>query len=76
MNDGWKQVWAAMTDSELEGALFRYLWLSFHTPNSHADRVAQLIAEAERRGQAAMVERARVKAETTPVATEPDTLES
>jgi hypothetical protein len=30
--------------------------------------VAQLIEESERRGQAGMVERARVKAETTPVA--------
>jgi hypothetical protein len=65
---GWKQVWAEMTDSELEDRLFTYLWLSFHTPNSHADRVAQLIAEAERRGQHGMVERTRVKTETTPVA--------
>jgi hypothetical protein len=69
IDDGcWKQVWAEMTDSELEDRLFTYLWLSFHTPNSHADRVAQLIAEAERRDQAGMVERARVKAETTPIA--------
>jgi hypothetical protein len=57
-----------MTDSELEDALFRYLWLSLHTPNKHASRVAQLIEEAERRGQAGMVERVRVKAETTPIA--------
>ena len=69
IDDGcWKQVWAEMTDSELEDRLFTYLWLSFHTPNSHAGRVAQLIEEAERRGQAEMVERARVKAETTPIA--------
>jgi hypothetical protein len=64
----WKRVWAEMTDSQLEDRLFTYLWLSFHTPNSHAGRVAQLIAEAERRGQDGMVERARAKAETTPVA--------
>jgi hypothetical protein len=57
-----------MTDSELEDRLFAYLWLSLHTPNAHAGRVAQLIDEAERRGQAGMAERARVKAETTPVA--------
>ena len=44
------------------------IWLSLHTPNAHAGRVAQLIEEAERRGQAGMVERARVTAETTPVA--------
>ena len=43
--------------------------VSLHTPNAHAGRVAQLMEEAERRGQAGMVERARVKAETTPVAT-------
>jgi hypothetical protein len=73
---GWKQVWAQVTDSELEGRLFTYLWLSLHTPNAHAGRVAQLIEEAERRGPAGMVARARVKAEATPVATEPDTLES
>jgi hypothetical protein len=66
-DDCWKKVWADMTDSQLENRLFTYLWLSFHSPNSHTGRVAQLIAEAERRGQAAMVERARVKAETTRV---------
>jgi hypothetical protein len=43
----WKQVWAEMTDSELEDRLFTYLWLPLHTPNSHAGRVAQLIEEAE-----------------------------
>ena len=51
VNDGcWKQVWAEMTDSELEDRLFTYLWLSLHTPNNaHAGRLAQLIQEAERR---------------------------
>jgi hypothetical protein len=69
IDDGcWKQVWAEMTDSELEDRLFTYLWLSLHTPNAHAGRVAQLIQEVERRGQAGMVKRARMKAETTPVA--------
>ena len=69
IDDGrWKQVWAEMTDSELEDRLFTYLWLSLHTPNAHASRMAQLIEEAERRGQAGMVERARMKAQTTPVA--------
>ena len=47
IDDGcWKQVWAEITDSESEDRLFMYLWLSLHTPNSHAGRVAQLIAEA------------------------------
>jgi hypothetical protein len=69
IDDGcWKPVWAEMTDSELEDRLFTYLWLSFHTPNGHSGRVAQLIEEAERRGQAGMAERARVRAQTTPIA--------
>jgi hypothetical protein len=69
IDDGcWKQVWAEMTVSELEDPLFTYLWLSLHTPNAHAGRLAQLIQEAERRSEAGMVERARVKAEATPVA--------
>jgi hypothetical protein len=63
-----KQVWAEMTDSELEDRLCTYLWLSLHTPNAHAGRVAQLIQETERRGQVGIVERARMKAEVTPVA--------
>jgi hypothetical protein len=64
----WKRVWAEMTDSELEDRLFTYLWLSLHTTNAHAGRVAQLIEEAGRRGQAGMIERVRVKAQTTPIA--------
>jgi hypothetical protein len=36
--------------------------------NADAGRVAQLIQEAERRGKPEMEERARMKAETTPVA--------
>ena len=57
IDDGcWKQVWAEMTDSELEDRLFTYLWLALHTPNAHAGRVAQLTEEAERRGQAGMIE--------------------
>jgi hypothetical protein len=67
MDDGWQQVWAAMTDAELEGRLFMYLWLGIHTPNKHTGRVAQLIQEVERRGQPEMVERARVKVAATPV---------
>jgi hypothetical protein len=68
MDDGWKQVWAEMTDAELEDHLFTYLWLSLHTINPHAGRVARLIQEAERRGKPEIVERARMKAEATPVA--------
>jgi hypothetical protein len=64
----WKQVWAEMTDPKLEERLLTYLWLSLHTPNGHAGRIAQLIQEAERRGKPEMVEMAHMKAETTPVA--------
>ena len=67
-DDGWQQVWAEMTDSGLEDHLFTYLWFSLHTQNKHASGVAQLIQEAERRGKPEMVERARMKAEATPVA--------
>ena len=38
MDDGWKQVWAEMTDTELEDHLFTYLWLAIRTPNAHAPR--------------------------------------
>ena len=68
VDDGWKRVWAEMTDSELEDRLFTYLWLARNTINPHADRIAQIIQEAERRGQVGIAERARVRAETTPVA--------
>jgi hypothetical protein len=69
IDDGcWTRVWAEMTASELEDRIFTYLWLSLHTPNAHAGRVAQLIQEAERRWQVGIVERARVRAETTPIA--------
>jgi hypothetical protein len=72
MDGGWKQVWAEMTDveledrlktdSELEDHLFAYLWLSLPTPNAHAGRVAQLIKKAERRGKPEIVERACMRA--------------
>ena len=55
-----------MTDSELEDRLFTYLWLSLHTPNAHAGPGGPTYRGSERRGQAGMVERARLKAETTP----------
>jgi hypothetical protein len=43
MDDGWRRVWAEMTDAELEDNLCTYLWLSLRTPNALARRVAQLI---------------------------------
>lgn len=46
MDDGWKRVWAEMADEELEDRLLTYLWLSLHTLDEHAGRIAQLIQEA------------------------------
>jgi hypothetical protein len=49
-----------MTDEELEDGLFMYFWLAMETPNSHSNRLRELVDEAEGRGLAAMVERARL----------------
>jgi hypothetical protein len=63
IDDDWRRVWAEMTDEELEARLSTYHWLAMTTPNSHAGRLRQLADEAERRGQAAMVERAKLRAQ-------------
>jgi len=62
MNDEWRRVWALMTDEELEDRLFTYFWLAMKTPNPLSNRLRELVDEAERRGQAAMVERAKLRA--------------
>ena len=67
-DDEWRRVWAQMTDEELEDRLFTYFWLAMKTPNSQSNRLRELVDEAERRGQAAMVERARLRAANTPAA--------
>jgi hypothetical protein len=64
IDDVRRRVWAEMTDEELEGRLFTYYWLAVNTPNSHGERLRQLADEAERRGQTAMVERAKLSALT------------
>jgi hypothetical protein len=64
IDDEWRRIWAEMTDEELEARLFTYHWLALCTPNSHAIRLRQLADEAERRGQPAMVERAKLRAQT------------
>ena len=67
MDDGWKRVWAEMTDSELEDRLFTYLWLALNTINPHADRVPNSFRK--RNGAENLkVERARIRAEATPIA--------
>jgi hypothetical protein len=62
IDDEWRRVWAKMTDEELEDGLFTYFWLARKTPNSQSHRLRDLVDEAERRGLAAMVERARLRA--------------
>jgi hypothetical protein len=52
-----------MADPELEETLRDYLWLAANTPNSHADRVEQLLAECRRRCRPEIVERARARVE-------------
>ena len=65
MDDEWRRVWAQMTDEDLEDRLFMYFWLAMNTPNSQSNRLRELVDEAERRGQAAMVERAKLRAANT-----------
>ena len=55
-----------MTDEELEDGLFTYFWLTMKTPNSYSNRLRDLVDEAERRGQAAMV--AKLRAANIPAA--------
>jgi hypothetical protein len=62
----WQSVLAQMTDEELEDELFTYLCLAMNTPNSHSNRLRDLVDEAERRGLAAMVERAKLRAANLP----------
>jgi hypothetical protein len=57
-----------MTDEELEDGLLTYFWLAVKTPNSHSNRLRGLVDEAERRGQAAMVERTKLRAANIPAA--------
>ena len=68
LDDEWRRVWARMTDEELEEGLLTYFWLAMKTPNSPSNRLRELVDEAERRGQAAMVERAKLRAANIPAA--------
>jgi hypothetical protein len=57
-DDGWPKVWAEMSDEELRDRLRHYLFLAANGPLQHAKRIAQLVAEAEKRGKAEMVDEA------------------
>jgi hypothetical protein len=58
-DDGWPKVWAEMSDEELRDRLRHYLFLAANSPLKHAKRIAQLVAEADKRGKAEMVDEAR-----------------
>jgi hypothetical protein len=58
----WRSVLVQMTEEELEDGLVTYFWLAMETPNSQGNRLRELIDEAESRGQAAMVQRAKLRA--------------
>ena len=47
-----------MSDGELRDRLRHYLFLAANSPLKHEKRIAQLVAEAERRGKAEMVDEA------------------
>ena len=66
MDDEWRSVLAEMTDEELEDGLFTYFWLAMKNANSHSDRLRELVDEADRRGLAALVERAKLRAANLP----------
>ena len=66
MDDEWRRVLAQMTDEELADGLFTYFWLAMKTPNSHSNRLRELVDEAERRALAAMVERAKLRVANIP----------
>jgi hypothetical protein len=57
-DDGWSKVWAEMSDEELRDRLRHYLFLAATSPLKHAKRIAQLVAEADQRGNAEMVDEA------------------
>ena len=59
MPDSWLSVWSALSDEGLEKRLRYYLWLSRAVPETHERRVAQLVAEARRRGKPEIAEHAR-----------------
>ena len=47
-----------MTGVELRDRLWHYLFLAANSPLKHANRIAQLVAEADKGGKAEIVEEA------------------
>jgi hypothetical protein len=61
---GWRQVWAGMSDQELEDAARDYFWLSEHIPPCLGNRIEEIIAETSRRGRPDILQRAKKGPET------------
>ena len=59
MSDNGLPVWAALSDEALEQRLRVYLWQSKMGTGSYGGRVAQLTAEAARRGRPEIAEKAK-----------------
>ena len=57
--DSWFLVWAALSDDSLKDRLRRYYWLCTNAPNIYKPLFRLLVAEAERRGKAEIVEEAK-----------------
>jgi hypothetical protein len=55
-DDGWPQVWAEMSN-KLRDRFRHYLFLAANGPE-HANAFAPLVAEADKRGKAEMVDEA------------------
>ena len=55
----WTHSWGQMSDGDLEQAARYYLWLSVAFPDLHTERLAEIIAEVERRGRPDILAQAR-----------------
>jgi hypothetical protein len=57
-DDGWPKFWAEMSDEELRDRFRHFLFLASNSPLKHEKRIAELVAEADSRGKAEMVDEA------------------
>jgi len=57
--DHWSSALGSLSDLELEALARDYVWLMDNAAGMYEDRLADVVAEAERRGIADLVERAK-----------------
>ena len=55
----WESLLTRQSNQELESRARNYLWLADNASGLYDDRLAQVVAEAERRGVTDILERAR-----------------